>query len=247
MTIDDTTIDDTIEVGPYRFSRYDAERTLARVDDLVDGFPEGAQPHLADLRRELHEVARVTDRDDIDALARAIAVVFPRLLEARDALVASGTLPATATGRVAQLNVSDGGVPKLPVDRVEVDAGGVTTDRQATRRHHGRPWQALCLWSTEVIDTLAADGHPIGPGSAGENITITGLDWPDVVHGAQLAIGSTLVQITAFAEPCRQNARWFSDGRFDRIHHRHGPISRLYATVIEPGAIGVGDRVVLEP
>jgi MOSC domain-containing protein YiiM len=56
-----------------------------------------------------------------------------------------------------------------------------------------------------------------------------------------------LCQVSAFAVPCRQNARWFVDRRFERIHHSNGPVSRVYATVIEPGAIRSDDIVVLEP
>ena len=55
-------------------------------------------------------------------------------------------------------------MPKQAVDSAEVGLGGHDGDRQRTRKHHGRPWQALCLWSSEVIADLAAEGHPIGPG-----------------------------------------------------------------------------------
>ena len=80
----------------------------------------------------------------------------------------------TQEGTVAQLNVSDGGVPKKPVEVAEVGDRGLVGDRQADRQHHGRPLQALCLWSVEVIDALRAEGHPIEPGLAGENVTIAG-------------------------------------------------------------------------
>lgn len=233
-----------IEVGPYTFSQTDARKTLVHVDDLLDGFPATAQVALADLRAELNTAAAIGNDD---ALAEAVAIVFPKLLAARDIAAQAGAIPATAHGSVAQLNVSNGGVPKTPVDTIEVGFGGVTTDRQATRNHHGRPWQALCLWSADVIDALTSDGHPIFPGAAGENITIAGIDWPDVTVGSRLQLGSVLAQVTAHAIPCQQNAQWFSDGDFNRIHHRNGPISRLYAVVLEPGTVGTGDEVILEP
>ena len=37
---------------------------------------------------------------------------------------------------------------------------------------HGGPERALCLFSLERILELQAEGHPIFPGAAGENITI---------------------------------------------------------------------------
>ena len=88
-----------------------------------------------------------------------------------------------AEGTVAGLFASDGGVPKRPIPVAEVGYRGVSGDRQAARKHHGRVWQALCLWSVEVIDGFAAAGHPIVPGSAGENVTIAGVDWSTLRPG----------------------------------------------------------------
>ncbi len=171
-----------------------------------------------------------------------------RLLDrAVDALRAAGRLPARATGSVVQLNVSDGGVPKRPVESVDIDERGVDGDRQAARRHHGRPWQALSLWSAEVIDAFAADGHPISYGLCGENITVRGLPWADVRCGVRLAIGPVLAQVSLFALPCTKNAQWFADRDFTHMHHERGPVSRVYASVLTGGEVRIGDPVVLEP
>jgi len=240
----------SIRVGPYTFSVNDARATIAHVVDLLDCYPAGAQSVLAERRAELQRIAAAVDTasdPEGEALAAAVTEAFPLILDARQALIESGTQPTPARGTVAQLNASDGGVPKSAADQVEVDFRGVVGDRQATRKHHGRPWQALCLWSTDIIDELRADGHPIFAGAAGENITISGIEWSTIVMGARLRIGSVLAQISAPAVPCAKNARWFSDRDFSRIHHSNGPISRLYATVIEPGTIATGDAVVVEP
>ena len=121
-------------------------------------------------------------------------------------------------------------------------------DRQATRQHHGRPWQALCLWSTEVIQELAGLGNPIGPGHAGENLTISGLDW-GALHGGQvLRVGDVVCQLSSQAIPCAKNNRWFTDGNAQQIHHERRPAwTRWYASVLEPGTIEVGDPVTIEP
>jgi MOSC domain-containing protein YiiM len=171
-----------------------------------------------------------------------------RLLDrATDALRAAGRLPPRSSGSVVQLNVSEGGVPKRPVESVQIDETGVVGDRQAARRHHGRPWQAVSVWSAEVIDAFAADGHPIGYGRCGENVTVRDLPWADVRCGVRLAIGAALVQISLFALPCAKNAQWFSDGDFSHMHHERGPVSRAYATVLTGGEVRIGDPVVLEP
>jgi MOSC domain-containing protein YiiM len=229
-----------ITVGPYSFSPTDVRKTLHHASDLLE-------LHGASTARGERVGAALAGVDplraDIDELSAVLGAVWPELLGARD----DRALPERVTGRVDRLSASGGGVPKLPVDRVQVGFGGVVGDRQASRVHHGRPWQALCIWSSEVIAALAADGHPIAAGAAGENVTVGALPWGAVLPGVQLRVGSVLCQVMAFAVPCKQNAQWFDDRDFQRIHHSNGPISRVYALVLEPGAIAVGDDVVLEP
>ena len=128
-----------------------------------------------------------------------------------------------------------------------IDESGLVGDLQADRVHHGRPWQALCLFSLEVIEKMQDEGHPIQPGSAGENLTVSGLDWGQLEEGHRLQIGSEVVaEITAPATPCAKNASWFIDGDFLRMsEHRHPGEARLYARVISGGPVAVGDPVDL--
>lgn len=151
-------------------------------------------------------------------------------------------------GRVHQINTSDGGVPKLAVDRAVVDTSGVVGDEQADKVHHGSPDQALCLYSLEVIETLRSEGHSISSGSAGENITVSGLDWQRVVPGTRMQIGPVEIEVTYYAIPCAKNAQWFVDGEFNRMHaSKHPGESRVYARVLEGGPIQTGDPVELRP
>lgn len=216
----------------------DLERTLDVLPlwwaDLAAGAPQ--EP----LRQYAEVVAALPRRvADVAAVHRG----WHAIAEAGRVIHALGAGAATTTGRVVQVSASGGGVPKLPLSSATVTARGVDGDRQATRKHHGRPWQALCLWSAEVVDGLAAQGHPIGYGSAGENLTLSGLDWSQMRPGIRLRVGEVLLETTALAVPCRQNARWFSDGRFSRL--KDAP--RRYARVLEPGRVAPGDLVVVEP
>jgi MOSC domain-containing protein YiiM len=153
----------------------------------------------------------------------------------------------TVTGAVAGLHSSKGGVPKRSVMTASVGLRGLDGDRQATRLHHGRPWQALCLWSAETIAGLQAEGHPIAAGLAGENILTSGIEWAEAKPGTLLRIGSMIAEITIAALPCKKNAGWFLDGNFNRMHHeREAGVSRMYASVLEPGTITHGDTVTLE-
>lgn len=150
-------------------------------------------------------------------------------------------------GTVHRINVSDGGVPKLPIAEAVVNTRGLTEDSQADRRHHGSPDQALCLYSLEVIEALRAEGHPIHPGSAGENLTIGGLDWASLAAGDRLRIGEVLAELTFPADPCSKNAGWFLDRDFRRMSHDlHPGWSRWYARVLEPGLVATGDEVEYE-
>jgi MOSC domain-containing protein YiiM len=151
------------------------------------------------------------------------------------------------SGTVVQINVSDGGVPKSAVAAGRIGWRGLDADRQAHRIHHGRPFQALCVWSAEVIAELAAAGHPIAPGCAGENLTVTGLDWSSMRPGALVVMGSALLEISYPAVPCTEQGQWFDDGDFSRLSHdSHPDWARWYAWVRRPGEVATGDGVVLQ-
>ncbi len=224
-------------IGPYRFTEQDARRTVDNLPFLWEQLALGRDAAV------LAPLLPATTGD----LTSDLTAVWSALLAAGPALRAAGQLPTRAEGVVAQVSISDGGVPKVAVDRVDIGFGGIVGDVQATRVHHGRPWQALCLWSSEVIAAFAAQGHPLAPGTAGENVTISGLDWADVRPGVQMQLGTVRCEVLAFALPCSKNARWFSGGEYDVMHHERGPVSRVYARVVAPGELHAGDAVVLEP
>jgi MOSC domain-containing protein YiiM len=149
------------------------------------------------------------------------------------------------TGRVVQINVSAGGVPKRPVPCARVLRAGIEGDLHRDAEHHGGPDRALCLFSLEQIEALQAEGHPVEPGMLGENLTITGLDWARVQPEEFFRLGDeVLVQITRFTSPCLNIRASFLDGAYSRVSEkRHPGWSRVYARVLVPGEITVGDPV----
>ncbi len=172
--------------------------------------------------------------------------VSHHMMDVSRALAVLSARPA-AEGCVVQVNVSDGGVPKRPVARAAVTTRGLEGDRQRDGKHHGRPFQAVCLWSAEVIDELSAAGHPISPGCAGENFTLRGVDWASLRPGALVRVGEALVELSFPAVPCRKQAQWFSDGDFSRIAYEVNPRwARWYGWVREPGTAHLRDRVIVE-
>ena len=148
---------------------------------------------------------------------------------------------------ILRINVSNGGVPKVPVSQVQVTHDGLDGDRQAKPGIHGGIYRAVSLLCAETIDSLAAAGHPIAPGTTGENLTVFGLDWLKLEPGMILDCGDEVrLKITSYALPCNTIAGSFDDGDFSRMHHRKHPgQSRLYAQVLTEGTIVQGDEVVI--
>ena len=158
-----------ITLGPYSFTTTDALRTFANLGELWESMMEGrvspaASALGAALRGRLAAALGVdpdASLDDLGAtasktlgdspeLAVLLDDVWTTLRNASTALRVDGQLPLTAIGRVTQLSASAGGVPKLPVASADVDYRGMVGDVQRMRIHHGRPWQALCIYADEA-------------------------------------------------------------------------------------------------
>jgi MOSC domain-containing protein YiiM len=149
-------------------------------------------------------------------------------------------------GRLDSINISNGGVPKLPTAEAAITAAGVAGDRQLDLRFHGGPLRAVSLVSAERIAAMQAEGHSIAPGTTGENLTVSGLDWSLVLPGACLEIAEVRLEITAYAAPCSNISGSFAGGDIARISQKRNPgWSRVYARVLTPGHVRVGDTVTL--
>jgi MOSC domain-containing protein YiiM len=229
------------------WTRGDATRTLAHAEALIAAWSAGAVGAEADVlaargRALVAEVAAAGELTD------RVHALWHGLVSIADLRRAGGHAVPLQRGVVTQLNRSGGGVPKAPVASASVGIRGLGGDVQATRVHHGRPWQALCLWSADVIAALVDEGHPVEAGTTGENITIAGVDWTLLRGGTVVDIGAVRCQLSAPTTPCRKIRRWFRDGAVGRIdHERHPGWSRWYASVLRPGTIVAGDVVLVEP
>ncbi|MEA2518948.1 MAG: hypothetical protein QOF49_1028, partial [Chloroflexota bacterium] len=154
------------------------------------------------------------------------------------------------TGRVLQVNVSAGGVPKLPVVEGELEADGLIGDAQGHRAVHGGPHRAVCLLGIEAIERVRADGHPgVVPGAVGENLTTEGIELSGLAVGARLAVGAEVVlEISGPANPCDVIKGAFTGGKSGRMSILlHPSDSRMYARVERPGVIRAGDAIRVLP
>lgn len=229
----------------------DAQRTLSHAAALLDGWNVDAPPKL-DPKLQARKVDDLKAIDASPDLVDKVHHLMHGLVSIADLRRAAGDAVAPQRGVIAQINSSAGGVPKTPIDAADIGIRGVAGDVQGSRVHHGRPWQALCLWSSEVIDAFAAEGHPIAYGSCGENLTVSGLDWSTMRGGTIIDIGTgddaVRIQLSAPAVPCAQNKAFFTDGDFMLMDHdRHPGSSRWYASVLRPGSIASGAPVTVSP
>jgi len=147
-------------------------------------------------------------------------------------------------GTLVSINISNGGVPKRPLPACLVRAGGLQGDRQRDLRYHGGPDRAVSLFSEDLIAALQAEGHPISAGTIGENFTLKGISWAEMIPGATLNVGEVRIELTDYAAPCNNIAASFQRRYIGRVSQQANPgWSRLYARVLKEGTVRVGDAV----
>jgi MOSC domain-containing protein YiiM len=145
-------------------------------------------------------------------------------------------------GTLVQLNISPGGMPKLPIPAARVTLEGVAGDWQTNRKYHGGHDRAICLFSAELYDTLREDGVDLVWGSVGENFTTRGFDLNALDRGSRLRVGQCLIEITDIRTPCGNLNRWHPSLK-RLITDRSGWVAR----VREEGEVKTGDAIeVLE-
>lgn len=154
--------------------------------------------------------------------------------------------PDPIRGRIFQINVSKGGVPKLAIPIGEVTPQGLMGDQQTDLRVHGGPDRAVCLYSLERLLELQAEGHPTFAGAFGENLTLSGVDWEQVQPGQRYRLGmEVLVEITRYTNPCNNLTPFFVAGDYGRISQSQRPgWSRVYGRVLVGGSLRPGDEII---
>jgi MOSC domain-containing protein YiiM len=141
-------------------------------------------------------------------------------------------------GRLVQLNVSRGGMPKQPVLQAHVGAAGVEGDRQLNKKYHGGPDRAVCLFSTELYDRLRSFDINLPPGSVGENFTTSGMDLQKLQPGDRLKVGGCIIEITKVRVPCSSLKKWDVD-----LPELIVGYSGWVARVIQEGLVRPGDLI----
>jgi MOSC domain-containing protein YiiM len=149
--------------------------------------------------------------------------------------------------KIVSININkNGGVPKFAVEKAFVGENKINGDKQKDTIHHGGVDRAVCLFSMDLINELKKEGHPIFPGSTGENITIEGLDWKTLQSGVKLKLGEVEIQLTGPTTPCKTIAKSFKKAKFVRVSEKlHPGWSRWYGKVLKEGYVACNDQVYL--
>ncbi len=161
-------------------------------------------------------------------------------------------------GRIVQISISKGGLPKLAVDEAWAGPAGLEGDVQKHTRFHGGPTKALLLVSARDVAALAAEGYPVSAGSLGENLTVEGLDFRQLRTGQRFIVGGAAIELTSLRRPCLALEPYNTPGRapiqsrmFDdkcKAGDAASPlwaVGGFYAAVLQPGLIRTGDTIAL--
>jgi MOSC domain-containing protein YiiM len=157
------------------------------------------------------------------------------------------------TGIVAQVNVSQGGVPKRAILSGQLTEAGIAGD-QWRYRFHGGPQKAVLLITIEGIDELVAQGFPLFSGALGENLTTRGLDRRALRIGQRFRVGDAAIELTRPRTPCATldvYGRGIQAAMFDAQVRAGQPasprwgLSGFYARVLAPGTVCAGDPIAL--
>jgi MOSC domain-containing protein YiiM len=133
---------------------------------------------------------------------------------------------------------------------IELRERSLAGDRVADTKNHGRPGQAVCVHPIVHYDfwnaayDLAGE-RSLGPGSVGENWTISGGDEETVFCGDVYKIGTAIVQVSGPRGPCWKQERKLRLAGFLK-RTIESMRTGFYLQVLQPGMVNTGDNWVLE-
>jgi MOSC domain-containing protein YiiM len=139
------------------------------------------------------------------------------------------------------------GIFKQPVDHpVQITSLGLAGDAICDTRHHGGVDQAVYIYGGADYAWWSAElGRGVGPGTFGENLTISELESADLNVGDRLHVGKAILEVTAPRIPCSTLSTRMGDPKFVKRYRQAGRPG-LYCRVIQEGAVQVGDDISIE-
>ena len=139
------------------------------------------------------------------------------------------------------------GIFKVPTEEaVKITKLGLEGDVIVSKKDHGGPDQAVYIYGVPDYEWWSRElGKEIGPGTFGENLTISELESAQFNVGDYIDIDGLTLQVTAPRIPCSTFATRMSDPQWVK-RFRHAERPGLYCRVIREGSIQTGEPVSIE-
>ncbi len=149
---------------------------------------------------------------------------------------------------IVSINLSPGGIPKLPTSSASVTVDGLLGDGHDHAKHRV-PEQAISLLDVELLEAAARDhGLDLEPGSLGENLTVRDLGVQRLGEGDRLRIETddpdvveVVLEVTRVRPPC-----YVLDALSPDLKRTMWNRIGMYARVVVPGTIRPGAAVEVE-
>ena len=142
--------------------------------------------------------------------------------------------------RVVSVNISAGGIPKLPVAAAWAGPNGLEGDRHDHEKH-SRPDRAVSIQDIELLEEIRADGFAVGPGLMGENLCVSGLNVQSMSPGDRLVFdGGPVLELTQVRKPC-----FVLDQIDPRLKEVVVERCGFMAGVVEPGELRPGQTIAV--
>lgn len=142
-------------------------------------------------------------------------------------------------GKVVAVCTSD----RRGIQKKDVSAGYFAADWGIDGDAHAGHWhRQVSLLSADKIAAFNEKGAGVVPGAFGENLVVEGFDFRALPVGTLLRCGDVLLEMTQIGKECHSHCEIYKK-MGDCIMPREG----VFARVLEPGEIHVGDEMVIEP
>ena len=133
--------------------------------------------------------------------------------------------------------------PARGTQKQPVPAARFTVDWGVVGDAHGGNWhRQVSLLSADKIEAFNARGADVKPGAFGENLVVEGIDFRSLPVGTLLRCGGVLLEMTQIGKECHSHCEIYKK-MGECIMPREG----VFARVLVPGEIKVGDEMTLEP
>ena len=104
--------------------------------------------------------------------------------------------------KILSVNISEGGIPKRPVQQCVVTMNGLEGDGHDHDKHNS-PDRAVSLMDHEILLQLIEEGYTLCPGAIGENLTVEDLHVQTLEPGDRLSFsGGVEIELVEARRPC---------------------------------------------